>query len=230
MDSGVGRNDDKLRRHFPLTALALALLLQPPNAANAQRKTGGGTSINIVLPAPALLSRDAPTVVTNNPLAKRDAEDLIRNGFPAHLKYLAELWPASGMVGRAAATTLWEVYVDYEPLQKVFRLVRIPGPGEFQSLGSFATYSEVTAVLSRGYQPRIRAPVNPGRYYYSVTLEVERVTANDLADLRSWLGTTPNPQRNPGKSLVRVITQVFTYLLGAENERHQRRSDVFTIK
>jgi hypothetical protein len=63
-----------------------------------------------------------------------------------------------------------------------------------------------------------------------VSLEVERMTANDFAELRSWLGTTVTTEQNPGKSVVGFIAQIFTRLIGAEAERSQKKSGVFTIR
>jgi hypothetical protein len=208
--------------------LLLALTLLPsPAAARAQQARAG---IEITLPAQAFLARDAPVVSTVAPLSKKDAEKLLRNGFPARLRYVTELWPASGLVGKPASTARWEVYVDYEPLSRVYRIVRVIPDRVYESLGSFATFAEVTSVLARGYQPQIRAPIEPGRYYYSATLEVERLSANDLVELRSWLGSSVTPQKNAGKAVLGFIAQVFTALIGAEKESHQTQSAVFTVR
>ncbi len=210
-----------------LRVFVFALLFLAAPDLGAQRR--GGVTIEITLPPEGSLSRDAPVVATSNPLAKKDAEDLLRNGFPARLTYRAELWPASGLVGRAASTVTWEVYVEYEPLEKIFRIVRYT-LGEFQSLGSFASFADVMTVLSRGYQPRLRAPSQPGSYFYTVTLEVERMTANDLAKLRSWMGTATRPQDNPGKSLVGFLTGIFASLIGAGKEGYKAQTAVFTVR
>jgi hypothetical protein len=222
-----------------LLAFLIAVLATSPPVLVAQgpgvnQEAGGGTnrrsSLEIIIPPTAFIARDAPTIVTHNPLAKKDAEALIRNGYPARLRYVAELWPASGLVGKATSTSRWETYVQYEPLRKVFEVVRETAPKEFQSLGSFSSFADVLRVLSRGYQPRLRAPFEPGRYYYSASLEVERMSANDLAAVRSWLGTPSDTADSPGRTILGFVAKVFTHLIGAEKERYRALSEVFEVK
>jgi hypothetical protein len=218
---------------FAFAVLALAppavQSQQPGTEGQGTATSGRRSSVEIIIPPAPFISRDAPTIVTRNPLTRKDAEALIRNGYPARLRYTAELWSASGIVGKATSTARWETLVQYEPLQKVFQIVRATGVNEHQPLGSYASFSEVIAVISRGYQPRLRPPSEPGRYYYAVTLEVERLNANDLADVRSWLGTPSSAQDNPGRSFLGFIAQVFTHLIGAEKERYKRQSKVFEV-
>jgi hypothetical protein len=185
------------------------------------------------LPATPFLGTDAPAVITSNLLAHDDQENLIKRGFPARLRFSAELWPAAGFGSRSLASASWDVIVAYDPLDRVYRVARITPQEGIHSLGSFASFAEVRGLLSLPYQPGIRAPVTaapgPGRFYYSVTLEVERITENDLAEMRSWLGTAIGPERNAGGAIFSFFGSLITRLIGAEKKRHEARSAVFRL-
>jgi hypothetical protein len=181
------------------------------------------------LPPAALLSREAPWVVPANLLNSREAEDLIRRGFAARVSCSAELWPAASLSGRSLAGTEWNVIVDFEPLSQVFRVVRLTRQEGAQSLGSYSNYGDVTSLLARPYQPLIRAPVAPGRYFYAVRMQVERMTANDLEDMRAWLGGTTRNNRGTGSAVVGFITSMVRSLIGANSSVYEGRSPVFEI-
>jgi hypothetical protein len=208
-----------------LGVLGIVLLVLPYPRAEAQRRA----TIQIGLPQANLIARDAPQVATLNLLTDSDDEALIKKGFPSQLRYTVALWPAEGMVGRSIASTDWRVIVDYEPLERIFRVVRFTRQDGYQSLGSYRSFRDVIALLGRPYQPRIRAPSEPGRYFYTANLEVERMAENDLAEMRSWLGTAVSSERNPGSALMGFIGSLVRQLIGAPKREYSGKSEVFEL-
>ena len=197
-----------------------------PRLADVQR----GVEIDFTLPAPGLLSRDAPGISARNVLGSRDEEELIRKGFPAQLRFSTELWPASSFLGKPIRSVSWKVIVAYEPLEKNFLVVRHSDLEGGQSLGSYREYRDVLALISRPYQPPMRGPSDRGRYFYSVTLELERMAENDLAEMRSWLGSAMQPERSAGSAVVSFFGSLVRSLIGAGTKRYQGRSAVFEIQ
>jgi hypothetical protein len=181
------------------------------------------------LPANSILSVEAPAVVTSNILTSDDEENLIRRGFPAAMKYVVELWPAAGFTNRAVSSAAWSVVVAYDPLEKKFKVARFTTPDGVQSLGTFAEFGEVRALLQRPYQPRIRTTSVAGRYYYAASLDVERITDNDFAEMRSWLGTALAPERSPSGAFLSFLGSFVRRLIGAEKRRYTVQSSVFVI-
>lgn len=204
---------------------AVALLL-PVLSAEAQR----AVTIDVTLPEAAFISRDAPRVTTHNILIGQDEERLIRNGFPARLRYTIELWETGGLVSLSMSKVMWDVIVDFEPLAQLFQIVRYSPEDGFQSLGSHTSFATVASILSLPYQPHTRAPVAAGSYFYSVTLVVERMTANDLEDVRGWLGTAVRRDGGAGSRFFRIVGSIFTRLVGPGKKRYEERSGVFEVK
>jgi hypothetical protein len=184
-------------------------------------------TLDAKLPPTRLLSRDPPSVSANNLLAP-DEEELIRKGFPAQMRFQLALWPASGLAGNPVSRADWRVIVDFEPLEKIFRVVRLSQDG-YQSLGSYTKFSDVSQLVARPYQPRIRAPTTSGRYYYTVTLEVERMTENDLAEMRSWLGTGTGRSRSSASVVVGFLGSLVKRMIGAQKKVYHGRSEIFEV-
>jgi hypothetical protein len=167
-------------------------------------------------------------MVSANNLLALDEEELIKKGFPAQMRFRLELWPATGLAGSPSSSAEWQVVVDFEPLAGIFRVVRHSQDG-YQSLGSYSKFSEVRQLVARPHQPRIRAPDTPGRYYYSITLEVERMTANDLANMRSWLGTGAGPKRSTGSVVAGFLGSLVKRMIGAQKKVYSGRSEIFEV-
>lgn len=197
---------------------------------DAQRRV----AIGIELPPEALVTREAPLITLVSPLAGSDDEELIRSGFPARLRFVAEVWPSSGLFKRMAGPPAeWNVIVKYEPLDRVFQVVRIAADGS-HPLGTYASFAQVRTVLSQSYRPLIRPPQRSGRYFYSVRLEITKITSNDLDEISHWTEGELRPairgERNAGSTVISGLGTIVKHLIGAQTKKYRAQSRTFQVR
>lgn len=159
-------------------------------------------------------------------LSGKEEESLIRNGFSARLLFAVEAWK-TGLLRSDPVRSVWDIVIQFEPISGVFRVARHTPADGWYPLGEFKEFSRVRELLEQPYSPQIRPPESAARYFYRVTLEVERVTANDLAELQSWVG--PSMNRNPATALFRGLGAIVTRLIGAQKRTYQGKSEPFRI-
>jgi hypothetical protein len=209
------------------TLVVAALLLAVPRAAlHAQRRA----SLDVTLPARALVSAEGPTVRCNGVLDDADLRDLLRNGFPARLHYRAELWSIGGFTNNLRDAAEWDVVLRYDPLDHTYRASQIAGQ-HATPLGRWSRMEDAEQVIERPY----RVPIAPGdargRMYYNVTLDVETLSLSDLDEVQRWLEGEFRPavrlKRNPGTALGRGVRTLLVRLLGGEKRHYERRSGTF---
>jgi hypothetical protein len=56
------------------------------------------------------------------------------------------------------------------------------------------------------------------------------MTANDLEDVRGWLGTAVRRDGGAGSRFFRIVGSIFTRLVGPGKKRYEERSGVFEVK
>ena len=212
----------------PLRVLALAALLVPA-AAGAQARA----RVEIALPPRGLLAVEGPTVRTAGMLADRQTRDLLRNGFPARLHFRVELWASRGLFDDVKRQIEWDVVVRHDPLLRTYQVARIVGE-QVTPLGSFADVQGAQEALERPFL----VPFAPGerseRLYYTVDLEVEMLSLNDLDEVERWLKGELRPavrgERNPGTALTRGVRTLFVRLMGGEKRSYRERTGTFRTK
>lgn len=221
--AGAGGAQTSARRDDPRRAEAT-----PP-----QRSAG----LNVSLPTSLSAPPPGPIVRTANVIADEELKRLVLNGFPAELRYRADLWSRSGWFDDVKATTEWTVYLRYEPLTKTFRVSRhfLPeDPKRVENLGRFERFEDATAAVTRPYQPPLQARRTRDRQYYVVTLEVSVLSMSDLDELDRWLRGELKPavrgKRNPGTALGRGLSTLATRLLGGESRRYEQRTETFRVE
>src|SRR6476661_6039109 len=115
------------RRLFPGSRLLAALLPAATLALAAPVAAQRGPRIDVALPAQGALLREGPTLRGSALLDDSQLRDLVRNGFPARFSFRVELWSTGGFFNSLEASTNWDVIVRYDPLEKVYEVVRIAG-------------------------------------------------------------------------------------------------------
>ena len=205
-------------------ALWLAALALPVSAAAQDTPR-----IDIALPAQGALLREGPTLRGSALLADAQLRDLVRNGFPARFSFRVELWSAGGFFNDLEATTTWDVIVRYDPLEKVYEVVRIAG-NQAVALGKFTDVEAAGAAVGRPVRVPLNAP-SRSRYYYAATLDVEVLSLSDLDELERWLRGELRPavsgRRNPGTALTRGVRTLVVRLLGGTKRHFEAKTGTF---
>jgi hypothetical protein len=210
------------RRLLVVLASATVLIAAPASAQDAPR-------IDLTLPAPAALLREGPTVRGTDLMNDAQLRDLVRNGFPARFSFRVELWSSGGFFNSLAASTAWDVIVRYDPLEKVYEVVRIAG-NQAVSLGKFADVEGAEGAVGRPVRAPLNAP-SRSRYYYAATLDVEVLSLSDLDELERWLRGELKPavsgRRNPGTALTRGVRTLVVRLLGGTKRHFEAKTATF---
>jgi len=211
----------------PLTLVLAFLLVVAPSQAQDSR-----VKLDIVLPSQPSLGGEGPSVVAVNLLADGRTRELLRNGFPTALHFRAELWKKSRWFDDPAGTTEWNVLVQYEPASQLYRVVRQHGNSQLEDFGGFASLATAEAQIDRAYRIGLR-PGKSGRYYYSLSLEIQTLTVSDLDALQRWLRGEAQPavrgRQNPFTAIRNGFETLLSRVLGGENRRYEQRSGVFTV-
>ena len=208
----------------PLAALLVAAALLAASPATAQ-----GPRIDLTLPAQNALLREGPTVRGSALLADAQLRDLVRNGFPARFSFRVELWSTGGFFNSLQASTTWDVIVRYDPLEKVYEVVRIAG-NQAVALGRFADVETAGEAVGRPVRVPLNAP-SRSRYYYAATLDVEVLSLSDLDELERCLRGELRPavsgKRNPGTALTRGVRTLVVRLLGGTKRHFEAKTGTF---
>ncbi len=203
--------------------LAATLALAAPAAA--QR----GPKLELALPAQAALLREGPTLRGTELLGDAQLRDLVRNGFPARFSFRVELWSTGGLFNNLEASTGWDVIVRYDPLERVYEVVRVAGE-QAVALGKFTDVAGASDAVGRAVRVPLNAP-SRSRYYYAATLDVEVLSLSDLDELERWLRGELRPavsgRRNPGTALTRGVRTLVVRLLGGTKRHFETRTGTF---
>lgn len=185
--------------------------------------------IDLTLPAQDALLREGPTVRGTDLLTDPQLRDLVRNGFPARFSFRVELWSTGGLFNSLTASTAWDVIVRYDPLDRVYQVVRIAGDRAV-SLGRFADVGEAGEAVGRAVRVPLNAP-SRDRFYYNAVLDVEVLSLTDLDELERWLRGELRPavsgRRNPGTALTRGVRTLVVRLLGGTRRHFETRTGTF---
>ena len=212
-----------------LLGVALALTLLGPTGPGVV----GAQSPRLAITAPPdeRAAVEGPRIRTSGVLEDPKVEQFIRSGFPARLNYRIDLWSRKQFFDDREAGNAWVVTVEYDQLQRTFTVRRQQGE-RLVPTGTYATFSEVEAVIDAPFEAPVRAPRKGQRMYYHVVLEIQRVSLSDLDALEAWLRGELTPatrgQRNPGTALARGFQTLMLRMLGGENPRYEARSETFT--
>lgn len=155
-------------------------------------------------------------------------EETVRSGLPIHLRFRVELW-RDGFFDDLVATDTWVAVVGHEPLEQRFFVRTRTSP---EAVRWFSSFAAARTAVEGTYRPEIR-PRRPGRYYYIATVEVETLSASDLAELQQWLRGQFQPAVSGDGSLPGAVGEgakrLLVRVLGLPARRYEARTDKFRV-
>lgn len=167
------------------------------------------------------------------PLSSADnskIRELLKNGFPAALRFRLELWRVGGMFNDIESATPWEMLVRYDPYSQQYLVVRRQGSG-IEDFGGFPTLEAAEAVMAKPFPVRLSPRRSGTRYYYNAVLDIETLSVSDLDELNRWLKGELRPavrgKRSPLSALQRGVGTLLSRVLGGEKRHYEARSGTF---
>jgi hypothetical protein len=222
-----------VRLAFSLTILVTAVA-HAAAAAPAPAPPAAGDSPREEQPAPLLVvDYDAangyrPTVRVGPVLASAQLENAARSGVPVRVRVRVELW-RDRFFDQLVDTATWSTVIVYEPLSRDFFVRTLPAGGGARRFTSFAAArAAVELVHTPALQPR-----QPGRYYYTSSLQIETLSLSDLEELERWLQGELQPavsgQRSVPGALGQGAKRLMLRLLDLPHRRVDARTGRFSI-
>jgi hypothetical protein len=154
--------------------------------------------------------------------------DAMDKAFPVRLEFRLEIWRGrEGWIDDFQRATEWNVVIQREPLQDVYRVTRflLSGPEEFR----FATRDELDAWIRQINQIDV-LPRGSGSFYYNVILRISALSNEDMEELERFLSGDPNAPRHQTSALIRALRGFFLRLAGLPQQTLEARSDRFTVR
>jgi len=186
--------------------------------------------VMLVMPDQAMLGTEPPLVRSASLITDGETQDLLRNGFPAHLHYKLERWSTGGFFDDVTAIAEWDAVIRYDALGKVFQVYRVAG-GRTTSLGSFSDIAAAEAAIDTPFPAPIQPPKRGKKSYYNLVLDIESLSLTELDEVERWLRGELKPavrgKKNPGTAIGRGVRTVMVRLLGGEKRRYEARSGTF---
>jgi hypothetical protein len=180
--------------------------------------------------APASALTEGPAVSSDRLLSDAKTREHLRNGFPARIHYRLELWRKGGIFDDLAGRTEWDVLVNYDPSSQLYNAIRRSADDRLrEDFGGFQSLTSAEAQIGRAFKPPLH-PTRPGRYYYSLTVDIQTLTQSDLDALQQWLrgpdAKTNNPLAVIGSGLGTLLSRV----LGGSKTTYVTPSGVFSVE
>lgn len=166
-------------------------------------------------------------------LADAELQELLRNGFPAAMRFRLELWREGGMFDELEGDPVqWNMLVRYDPYTGQYMAVRRQGRSFEEDFGGFPTLAAVEAAVMDKPYPVLLKPRRAGsRYYYNVVVDVESLSVSDLDELQRWLRGELQPavrgRRSPFSALREGFGTLLSRVLGGETRHFESRSGTF---
>jgi hypothetical protein len=159
-----------------------------------------------------------------------DLRERLKNGFPARLHFKAEMWGIGRWFNELEATFEWDIRVRYDPLDKVYGVVRAT-PERVTVLGRFDRFIDAQATVEQAFRIPL-VPRKQDRYYYIVKLEIETLSVSDLYEVESWLKGDFDPavrgDKGAGTAIGRGVRSLMLRMLGGDKKQVETRSVTFS--
>ncbi len=165
-------------------------------------------------------------------LGDSELQELLRNGFPAAMRFRLELWREGGMFDEIEGAVQWNTLVRYDPYTGQYLVVRSQGARFAEDFGGFPTLAAAeAAVLEKPYEVRLQPTRLNAAYYYNVVVDVESLSVSDLDELQRWLRGELQPavrgKRSPLSALREGFGTLLSRVLGGETRHYESRSGTF---
>ena len=186
----------------------------------------------------SLLQSNSPpigaSIRASDLLADAEIQELLRNGFPAAMRFRLELWRVGGLFDELENGVPWNMLVRYDPYTGQYLVVRSQGARFQEDFGGFPTLAAAeAAVLSKPYPVTLQPRHSGARYYYNVVVDVESLSVSDLDELQRWLRGELKPavrgKRSPLSALREGFGTLLSRVLGGETRHYESRSGTFRI-
>jgi hypothetical protein len=159
-------------------------------------------------------------------LRGREIEHAARSGLPVRVRMRVELWK-DRFLDQLVDSASWMIVIAFEPIGEQFFVRSSPAAGGARRYPSFA---DARQMVESEYPLKIQ-PGEPGRYYYTATVQVERLSISDLEELERWLQGELQPAVSGQRSLPNAIGQgakrLMLRLLDMPTRRYDVRSERF---
>ena len=209
--------------------LAAGLALGAPEA-RAQAPGTVHLTVRLATDSTAAGAR-APVVRSEHLLDDGRWISALRSGLPVRLHYTVGVWRSrGGWFDAFERQAEWDVVLRHEPLLDQYTVLTLVA--ERARERRYATLDALSAALAFAYQVSVR-PEQPGRYYYTASLEISTLSDSDLDELQRFLegdlGDGEGKQ-GVGDVLGRGATRFLLRLAGLPSLRLEVRSPTFDVR
>jgi hypothetical protein len=182
---------------------------------------------------PLLIRVDAatgfrPVVHVGPVLGDRELEHAATSGLPLRVRVRVELW-RDRLFDQLVDTTSWSTVVVYEPIGEQYFIRSLPASRGSRRVTSFAAARET---VESEYLLTMR-PEREGRYYYTVSLQIETLSVSDLEELERWLQGELQPAVSGERSVTDAIGQgarrLMLRILDLPERRYDARTERFRV-
>jgi hypothetical protein len=195
-------------------ASALAVAIDPPEQ---------GAQVTVTFDAAAAYR---PVLSVGPVLRGREIEQAARSGLPVRVRMKVELW-RDRFLDQLVDSTSWTMVIAFEPIDELFLVRSRPGAGGARR---YSTFADAREMVESSYPLKLQ-PRRSGRYYYTATVQVERLSISDLEELERWLQGELQPAVKGQRSLPNALGQgakrLMLRLLDMPTRRYDTRSERF---
>jgi hypothetical protein len=199
-----------------MTAMAGLPAAPPPDTLHAQQTR----PLTIIVDA---ANGYRPVIRVGPVLADRELERAATSGLPLRVRVRVELWK-DRLFDQLVDTTSWSTVIVHEPISEQFFVRSLPATRGSRRASTFASARQ--AVESE-YLLSMRPPGN-GRFYYTVSLQIETLSISDLEELERWLQGELQPAVTGQRSVPGAIGQGAKRLMLRILDLPERRYDART--
>jgi hypothetical protein len=223
-----------LRRFAPqVRAAVTGLLLTLAAAGPARPQTPAAVQLQVRLaPDSAASGARVPIVRSQHLLDDGRWLSALRSGLPVRLHYRVEVWRSrEGWFDTFEREAEWDVVVHHEPLLDQYTLLTIVAGRARER--RYATLDALSAALGFAYRVNVQ-PAQPGRYYFTASLQISTLSDSDLDELQRFLegdvGDVAQGKERVGDALGRGATRLLLRLAGLPALRLEGRSETFAVR
>ena len=207
---------------------ALLLLCLAASLAAQERAPG----LALELPAPERLAEEGPLVRSRGLLDPPSLATLVTSGFPARLRFRAELWAEGRLVDELQRAVVWDIVVRAPGGSPRFEVIRRIGTQPVV-VGTYPRFEDAVAAAERPVRVPLRAPGDGRAHYYVASVEVQALSVSDLDEVNRWLRGEVEPalrgEREAAPAVGRGLRTLATRLLGGDRRRYEARSRSFRV-
>ncbi len=215
---------------FAVVGLLVVGLAPGVREARAQAPGAVHLTVRLATDSTAAGAR-APVVRSQHLLDDGRWISALRSGLPVRLHYTVGVWRSRGGWFDAFERQVeWDVVLRHEPLLDQYTVLTLVAGRARER--RYATLDALSAALAFAYQVSVR-PEQPGRYYYTASLEISTLSDSDLDELQRFLEGDlgdGDGKQGVGDVLGRGATRFLLRLAGLPSLRLEVRSPTFDVR